>query len=100
MRILDCSNRLRTSERHKKTTMRLFIVHTVCHSEGRFGIGGVRLKSKRTPQQPKQVPAEWKWTQKVYQEAGEIAEESRWGQDFVVSVDYSFILVPGFDRES
>jgi hypothetical protein len=53
----------------------LFIVHSICNSEGQVGIDRIRLMAKMTPHQLKLVPIEWMQKHKVYQESGEVIEE-------------------------
>jgi hypothetical protein len=59
----------------KKRTGTLFIVHSICNSEGRLGIDRMRLMAKMTPQQLKLFSTKWEWAREVHQEAGEVIEE-------------------------
>ena len=61
----------------KKRTGILYIVRSICNTDGQSGTDRIRLMARMTPQQLRLVPIEWREKHKlqVDQETGEVIEE-------------------------
>ena len=55
----------------------MYIVHSICNTDGQSGIDRIRLMAKMTPQKLRLVPIEWreKYKLQIHQETGEVIEE-------------------------